>query len=59
MAVFTALALAAAPLPAGVTLVGSVRAEIIRAERVTAQVRPGDTQRSIVAEGDGIVVQFD
>jgi hypothetical protein len=59
MAVFAALALAAAPLPPGVTLVGSVRAEIIRAERVTATAEAGGARRSIFPERDGIIVQFD
>lgn len=65
MAAIVALALAlaaaplASPLPPGVTLVGSVRAEIIRAERVSAQPEPGGAQRSIAPEGDGIIVQFD
>lgn len=63
MAISAALLLAAtpvaAPLPQGVTLLGTVRAEIIRAEHVTAQAGPDAAQRTVVAERDGIIIQFD
>jgi hypothetical protein len=60
-AVFLALAAAPLPeqLPRGVSLVASARAEIIRAERVTAAVQPDAAQRSVTPERDGIIVNFD
>ena len=57
------LVLAAAPLvdplPRGVSIVGSVGAEIVRAEKVSAVIQPGAAQRSVTPERDGIVVNFD
>jgi hypothetical protein len=62
MVISAALLLAAAPLPAtlppGVTLIGSVRAEIIRAERVAAEPGPNGAQRSLAPERDGFIVEF-
>jgi hypothetical protein len=49
----------AAPLPRGVSIVGSVTAEIIRAERVSSVVETGAAQRSVTPERDGIIVNFD
>lgn len=49
----------AAPLPRGVSIVGSVSAEIIRAERVSAVVQADAAQRSLTPERDGIIVNFD
>ncbi len=57
------LVLAATPavdlLPRGVSIVGSARAEIIRAERVSAVVEAGAARRSVTPERDGIIVNFD
>ena len=57
------LVLAATPvtevLPRGVSVVGSARAEIIRAERVTAVAEPEAAQRSVTPERDGVIVNFD
>lgn len=48
----------AQPLPRGVSVVGSARAEIIHAERVTAVAQADGAQRSVTPERDGIIVNF-
>jgi hypothetical protein len=63
MIVLAALLLTAAPavpveMPRGVTALGSVRAEIIRAERVSALDRPADNHRTVRRETGGLVVDF-
>lgn len=49
----------AGPLPRGVSIVGSARAEIIRAEKVSAVIEAGAAQRSVTPARNGIIVNFD
>lgn len=60
-AALAVLAVASAPeaLPRGVSIAASVRAEIIRAERVSGVTEAGAAQRSVTPERDGIIVNFD